>query len=496
MTKKVLFYINANFTHFAIAYYLQKLCDCKLYAVVDITHKPKFFFETQKLVKFEKIWYYHDHIQNGIKYDELFLKEFEKKFNINLWQMIINERIFYRFFDFHKFTRDEMLSISQQSVVLFKKIFDEIKPDFLASDAPVFFHNELLVQMSEQLGIQNLILSMPKLAGKSMITKQIDQFDENVNLKNIEIKNRTIDELQKYLMKRLPDDAWKNYWNKQSTGMNVGLKSKIEYITSPNQHEKTHYTYFGRTKLNVIISTLKNTLKKKSRQKFIKNNLKNKVDLTVPYVYFPLSVDMERNLLIDSAMYTNQIEIIRIIAKSLPINYRLYVKENPAQASREWRSKKEYKEIQNIPNVTLIQPTVLGRELIENSSLVISIAGTSSLEATFHQKPSIIFGKVIYNMLPSVFQVNDIKDLPQIIDTALKTSVNISDLDKFVILYEKNTVQFDLIEFETRFNQKFYYGGTLFDVNIDANVLKDFLDAHQNYFSELMNEYIKKINLQ
>ena len=121
-TKKVLFYINATFTHFAIAYYLQKLCDCKLYAVVDITHKPKFFFETQKLVKFEKIWYYHDHIQNGIKHDELFLKEFEKKFKINLWQMIINERIFYRFFDFHKFTRDEMLSISQQSVILFKKI--------------------------------------------------------------------------------------------------------------------------------------------------------------------------------------------------------------------------------------------------------------------------------------------------------------------------------------------------------------------------------------
>jgi len=31
------------------------------------------------------------------------------------------------------------------------------------------------------------------------------------------------------------------------------------------------------------------------------------------------------------------------------------------------------------------------------------------------------------------------------------------------------------------------------DVNIDTNVLKDFLDAHQNYFSELMNEYKKKL---
>ena len=63
MTKKVLFYINANFTHFAIAYFLQKKYDCDLYAIVDITNKPKKFFETQKLVNFKKIWYYHDNIQ-------------------------------------------------------------------------------------------------------------------------------------------------------------------------------------------------------------------------------------------------------------------------------------------------------------------------------------------------------------------------------------------------------------------------------------------------
>ena len=144
--------------------------------------------------------------------------------------------------------------------------------------------------------------------------------------------------------------------------------------------------------------------------------------------------------------------------------------------------------------MTLIQPTVLGRELIQNSSLVISIAGTSSLEAVFYEKPSIIFGKVIYSILPSVFQVNDIEDLPCIIDTALKTSVNVFDLDKFLELYEKNTVDFDLIEFETRFNQKFYYGGALFDVDINENILKDFLDEHQNYFSQLINNYVKKIN--
>ena len=44
------------------------------------------------------------------------------------------------------------------------------------------------------------------------------------------------------------------------------------------------------------------------------------------FVYFPLGVDMERNLLISAPFYTNQVEIIRHIAKALPI-----VKRGPKQ---------------------------------------------------------------------------------------------------------------------------------------------------------------------
>ena len=31
------------------------------------------------------------------------------------------------------------------------------------------------------------------------------------------------------------------------------------------------------------------------------------------------------------------------------------------------------------------------------------------------------------------------------------------------------------------------------DVNIDESELKEFLDEHENYFSELISEYIKKL---
>ena len=78
MKKKILFYLNADFTHFAIAYFLQKKYDCDLYAIVDITNKPKKFFETQKLVNFKKSWYYHDNIQANKEPNIFYLEEIEE----------------------------------------------------------------------------------------------------------------------------------------------------------------------------------------------------------------------------------------------------------------------------------------------------------------------------------------------------------------------------------------------------------------------------------
>jgi hypothetical protein len=127
-------------------------------------------------------------------------------------------------------------------------------------------HIDLLTRISSKLGTDNLILSMPKLAGKALTTKHIDHFDEKNNLYNIESIYRTAEELRNYLMKRLPDEAWKNKWEKQSQKNRSKFHSKLDYITSPNEHEKTHYTYDGRTKVTVSIYTLKNFIKKYLRK--------------------------------------------------------------------------------------------------------------------------------------------------------------------------------------------------------------------------------------
>ena len=112
-----------------------------------------------------------------------------------------------------------------------------------------------------------------------------------------------------------------------------------------------------------------------------------------------MSTDLERHLLIDSPYYTNQIEVIRHVAKSLPVGYLLYVKENPSNVTRDWRDTSQYKEIMDIPNVELLHPNFSNIQLLTNCDLVISIAGSSSFEAAFYEKPSIVFGNVLYSKL-------------------------------------------------------------------------------------------------
>ena len=115
MKNKLLFYLNADFTHFAIAYFLQQKYDCEIYAIIDITDKPKEFFLKQKLVNFKKTWFFHDQIKKEhFQPDFDYLKKIEKKYKVNLWQLVQNERIFLYYKNFHKFSNDEILNILEQ----------------------------------------------------------------------------------------------------------------------------------------------------------------------------------------------------------------------------------------------------------------------------------------------------------------------------------------------------------------------------------------------
>ena len=97
MKDKIVVWLDYNLMQFSLCYYLQKEIDVDFYAIINITNKTRNFYENQNLVKFKKIWYYHDHTLPIKNPDLQYLASFEKNYKIELWKLAISDRIFLSF---------------------------------------------------------------------------------------------------------------------------------------------------------------------------------------------------------------------------------------------------------------------------------------------------------------------------------------------------------------------------------------------------------------
>ena len=493
MSSKILFWINGSLTSFCIAYSLQKKFNSNFYALIDSYDKPKSFFQNQNLVKFQKTWFYHDHLQNIDEPNLKYLSDFEKKYDLNLWKLAINERIFYRFNPIYNFSTNEILSIIEDECKLFDKIIDESNPDFLIMFEPTLHHEELFYRMCKKRGIKILLLNQPNIS-RSIISENPRKIDVNIDLDNLKSSHKNFDELKLYRKSFSNYDKITNYRHNFKVSNFELIKSAFNFFSSKNKHIKTHYTHRGRTKIRVLKDEIQKKLKRKFRYSFMNNNLEKKIDFGEKFVYFPLAVDEEKNLLIDAPFHTNQLEILRHIVKSLPVEYKLYVKENPAQVIRYWRSISEYKDILNIPNVRLIHPSFPAEKIYEKCSLVITIAGTSGLDAAFYEKPAIVFSDLGYSILPSVSKLNNIQELPNLILESLEKKVISDDLDKYIKILHDNSFDFNPMDFESKINSFFYYDGHYLSVKISEEQMKIFLEQNKSIIDNLASEFEKKIN--
>ena len=492
MADKIIFWMNAFFLNFVIANNLKKKYDCDIYAIIDITNRTKQFFINQDIVNFKKTWYLHDHIQKDIKIDLDYLQKFEKKYSINLWQLGFNERIFYQHNEFYKFSQNEILSILEKECKFYESILDEIKPNAIVLHETALHQEHLFYEICRKRKIKVLMLNQSKIAYKCIISEELNKLDDMPKLSDIKSKGRSFKELREFLTKDNSKQL-KDYQKDFGGNKITKLKAVSEYlIKSDNSNIKTHFSYYGRNKLKVLINYFKLRLKTKIRKSFIDKNLEYEIHHNEKFILFTLHQEPERVLLIGAPFYTNQLEIIRQIAKSLPIGFKLYVKEHFSQELREWRKISYYKEILEIPNVRLYHPTSKIKELIKKSSLVISISGTSSLEAAFFEKPSIVMTDLGYTILPSVQKLDSIENLPTLIRNGLSMKVESIDIDRYLSILDKHSFDFDLKGYEMKEANVLRYGGSFHDTIITNEKMKIFLDETKNIVNPLIDEYIKK----
>jgi hypothetical protein len=116
------------------------------------------------------------------------------------------------------------------------------------------------------------------------------------------------------------------------------------------------------------------------------------------FAIYPLNTEPEVALLAFGRPYRNQIETVRNLAASLPVGWKLVVKEHPNAYG--YRTTAYYHKLKQIPNVLLAGPKADTGRLIEESELVALVYGTIGLEAIIKQKPLLIFGEVPYGVFP------------------------------------------------------------------------------------------------
>ncbi len=497
MKNRILFFIDSWFLNFGMAELLQKKTDMDFYAIIDFEDKAKKFFQEQNIVSFKKTWFFQDEIlKNKKQSDYSYLENIEKKYGIDLWKIIYSDPHFSHHNKFYKFSQNEIISLIEIECKFFEQILDEIKPNFLSIYLSSLHFQELLCQLCKARNIKLLILSPSRVGSKMMISSEgliIDNIDEK--MKNTVSTQRNSEELLNYLKKFAPKEQVKSYVTKAfEENTLIRYKAVLKFFISVrDKNFKKRYYNFGKSKLKVFNVKFSNRIKKKKRNNFINKHLVKKI-ITSKYIYFPLQTEPERVILINAPFHTNQISIIQNIAKSIPIGYKLLVKEHPAmKVVGPWRPISFYKQIMDLPNVILLHPSVSNEISMKSSDLVVTIAGTTGLEALFHEKPLLTFTKLIYSCIPSSKIVENLDDLPNLIKESIKTKVNLDDLNKFVNIIEKNTFQIDYIDMTTNFAYRFGFKGPIMDAELPTSEIKKFLKDYENEFKILTEEHLKKI---
>jgi len=146
-------------------------------------------------------------------------------------------------------------------------------------------------------------------------------------------------------------------------------------------------------------------------------------------IFFPLQNEPEVSLTYFSPEFNNTFEAISLLAKSLPSDTILLLKEQ----SRTFgvRSRKYYKQISKLFNVYWADADICSWDYVNISDIVATLTGTIQIEAVYMGKPIISFSKSnIVNYLPTVYYVTNYSDVKKAVKYILSGHIENKDIIK------------------------------------------------------------------
>jgi len=495
---RILIWITNAFFNLGLARSLQKKTQFKLFAISNADGNGFDYLKNQKIVNFEKIWVCPDKLEElDIEPDMSYLEEFEKKYQIDLWKIIYGDRRLIKENQrYYKFNRKEHLLIAEQVCKLFERILHESKPDYMILFQTVGYNDHLLYLMCKALKINVIMLRTSRVGFRLALSEDVEEFDK-IDLQGKKFsKEMSIDDIQKFFGKFSAIKQIENSKPDFKVSKVEKIKAFLEFLISGNSSNK-HFINYGKTRVSLLKkgSGIKHRIRKNRLRKFMNENFLKEIK-NEKFVYFPFHKEPERMLDIGAPYFTDQKSVAKMIAKSLPIDFKLYIKDHPAQLkiTTGWkRSIKFYQELLELPNVEIIHPSVKGQDIIEKCSCVFTINGTTTLEAAIYNKPSFILTYTDFVKLPSIIKLDKLQDFSSELKHVLKTKVDIPSLSEYIDELEKNSFEIDVNDLKQDFFRTFPYPGFLKWPEFPPEKVEKYLDKHEEVFDMLADKHISKI---
>ncbi|MFA5185783.1 MAG: hypothetical protein WC551_04810 [Patescibacteria group bacterium] len=399
------------------------------------------------------------------KLDPVFLKDFEERFGIPfLWPFLKVDRVLMsnqlvRDYPYDKspYTHEELLRILQVHAKAILSMLEKEKPDFLFCSVIGGVGALLLYRMAKKMGIKTFVVVSTCLRDRWLISENYENFSfvDPVYLtgiadrKNTAVWKKAEAFLEEFRKKPIP------YFEKTTPVSQAVTRRQqfkfllpVNFVKSVRSFFKATHTHFTKPdRLDYSYISPWNSLKDKVARK-IRNAIGNEAyydvfDPNIDFAFFPLHYEPEVSLLLQAPYRENQIRVIQDIARSLPVQFTLYVKEHPVMA--EYRPQSFYKELKKIHNVKLIRPSINSFSIIPHAKLVTTITGTVGWEAVLLKKPVISFGHQFYNSLSMVEYCHDTETLPLLVKKQLQSAADYDEeLIAFIASVFEDSVETDL----------------------------------------------------
>ena len=217
-------------------------------------------------------------------------------------------------------------------------------------------------------------------------------------------------------------------------GMPIIFKQQSKSIANSNM-----------TILNYSIYKLKANAYKNKLKKYY-NSLVSEPNFNVPYVIVNLHYQPEMSTSPAGDIFVDQLLCIEVLAKYVPDDYLIYVKEHPSQFYAQTdghagRILEFYDDLIAYPKVRFMPMAMDPFQLIKNSRAVATVTGTSGWEAMVLGKPVINFGLSWYENYAGVLKIVDEKSASIITQFIENFKFDERDLFAYLNAFSKKSVK-------------------------------------------------------